>query len=124
MPDAATDSQLDSLVERALSRLAERDPAALADPARRARLARLALCSDFAIDTLCRQPELAATLGDDRQADWAAQAERVILDVKPDDHADQTDRSRNRSRQRADHRRCSRTELERAPVFACRECPR
>ncbi|WP_043800558.1 hypothetical protein, partial [Arenimonas malthae] len=57
-PDAATDA----LVERALARLLERAPQALASPKRREALARLALCSDFAVDTLCRQPALLASL--------------------------------------------------------------
>ncbi|MBW8368506.1 MAG: bifunctional [glutamate--ammonia ligase]-adenylyl-L-tyrosine phosphorylase/[glutamate--ammonia-ligase] adenylyltransferase [Arenimonas sp.] len=55
-PDSG--SALAALVERALSRLAERAPDALSSPERREGLAALALCSDFAIDTLCRQPEL------------------------------------------------------------------
>jgi glutamate-ammonia-ligase adenylyltransferase len=49
-------------VERAMARLVERAPDALQDPARREALARLALCSDFAIDTLCRQPGLLGSL--------------------------------------------------------------
>lgn len=57
-PDAATDA----LVERALARLLERAPQALASPKRREALARLALCSDFALDTLCRQPALLDSL--------------------------------------------------------------
>lgn len=86
MPDSpALDSQLSALVERALARLAERAPQALSDPARRAALARLALCSDFAIDTLCRQPELLDTLDGapaglrlepDQEADWPARLRR------------------------------------------------
>src|SRR5688572_21908828 len=86
MPDSpASDSTPSALVERALARLAERAPQALADPARHAALARLALCSDFAIDTLCRQPELLDTLDGasaplrlepDQEADWPARLRR------------------------------------------------
>lgn len=82
-PHAAPDAAADALVSRALARLAERAPAALKDPARREALARLALCSDFAIDTLCRQPGLldsldrrpgdqAPALEPDAPADWPA----------------------------------------------------
>ena len=53
---------LSALVDRALARLSERAPGALASPARREALASLALCSDFAIDTLCRQPEVIESL--------------------------------------------------------------
>jgi glutamate-ammonia-ligase adenylyltransferase len=80
------DPALAALVERALARLAERAPTALEDPARRAALAKLALCSDFAIDTLCRQPELIETLdapgepapelAPGHEADWPAQLRR------------------------------------------------
>ncbi|WP_374603100.1 bifunctional [glutamate--ammonia ligase]-adenylyl-L-tyrosine phosphorylase/[glutamate--ammonia-ligase] adenylyltransferase [Arenimonas sp.] len=67
------------LVERALARLEERAPAeSLA--ARREALAKLAVASDFAIDTLVRQPALLETLdeplvtvpdlGADAAADW------------------------------------------------------
>ena len=79
---AASDSldhATDALVDRALTRLAERAPAA-AEPARRQALARLAVASDFAIDTLVRQPALLETLDDplvtvpdlgaDAAADW------------------------------------------------------
>jgi len=81
-PHAPPEAATDALVERALARLAERAPGALDEPARRARLARLALCSDFAIDTLCRQPALlddlarrppsAPGLPPDTPADWPA----------------------------------------------------
>ena len=81
-PDAA----LNALVERALSRVAERAPAALASPEQREALAALALCSDFAIDTLCRQPELMDTLDapfapppalePGHEADWPARLRR------------------------------------------------
>lgn len=81
-PAAATDA----LVERALARLHERAPQALASPKRREALARLALCSDFAIDTLCRQPALLGSLDSatgeapelppDAQPDWPARLRR------------------------------------------------
>ncbi len=86
MPDSPSlDSTSSLLVERALARLAERAPDALINPARRAALAKLALCSDFAIDTLCRQPELLDTLDDapaalllepGQEADWPARLRR------------------------------------------------
>ena len=69
MPDL--DADLAALLERAMARLAERAPDALADPVRRGRLAQLALCSDFAVDTLCRQPALAISL-DAAMAGWLA----------------------------------------------------
>ena len=85
MPHDA-DAAIAAHVERALARLAERAPAALADPGRRAALAALALCSDFAIDTLVRQPELLDTvdaarcerpvLAADAEADWPARLRR------------------------------------------------
>ena len=72
--------------ERALSRLAERVPAALDSAPRRAALMRLALCSDFALDTLCRQPKLVDTLDQPlapppalapgHEADWPARLRR------------------------------------------------
>jgi glutamate-ammonia-ligase adenylyltransferase len=80
------DPTLSVLVDRALARLAERAPGALASPARREALGRLALCSDFAIDTLYRQPELLATLDAPfaappeltagHEADWPARLRR------------------------------------------------
>ncbi|MCX7034771.1 MAG: bifunctional [glutamate--ammonia ligase]-adenylyl-L-tyrosine phosphorylase/[glutamate--ammonia-ligase] adenylyltransferase [Arenimonas sp.] len=80
------DPVLSALVERALARLVERAPGALASPARRDALARLALCSDFAIDTLCRQPELLDSLDapfaappaldPGHEADWPARLRR------------------------------------------------
>jgi len=73
-------------VDNALGRLAERAPGALDVPARRAALARLAMASDFAIDTLARQPELLArldgpaeappVLAPESPADWPAQLRR------------------------------------------------
>ena len=77
------DAALAALVERALARLAERVPAVAS---RRDTLARLALCSDFAIDTLVRQPELLQTLDapaqpvpvldPDSEADWPTRIRR------------------------------------------------
>ncbi|PZO07848.1 MAG: bifunctional [glutamate--ammonia ligase]-adenylyl-L-tyrosine phosphorylase/[glutamate--ammonia-ligase] adenylyltransferase [Lysobacteraceae bacterium] len=77
---------LSALVDRSLARLAERAPAALSSPARRDGLSALALCSDFAIDTLCRQPELIDSLDDPfaappvlepgQEADWPARLRR------------------------------------------------
>lgn len=73
-------------VQRALERLSAAVPGALADPVRRQRLQRLALVSDFAIDTLCRQPGLHDTLGQPLQpppclseapeADWPMRLRR------------------------------------------------
>ncbi|GAB2506669.1 bifunctional [glutamate--ammonia ligase]-adenylyl-L-tyrosine phosphorylase/[glutamate--ammonia-ligase] adenylyltransferase [Arenimonas alkanexedens] len=60
LPDL--DANLAAHLERAMARLADRVPEAMADPVRRQQLARLALCSDFAVDTLCRQPALAMSL--------------------------------------------------------------
>jgi len=80
------ESALSALVDRSLARLAERAPAALSSPARRDALSALALCSDFAIDTLCRQPELIDSLDDafaappalepGQDADWPARLRR------------------------------------------------
>ena len=80
------DAELAAHLERAMARLAERAPESIADPHLRERLARLALCSDFAIDTLCRQPALATRLdapmapppelAPGADADWAGQLRR------------------------------------------------
>ena len=80
------DSALCSVVDRALARLSERAPDALTSPARRVALGQLALCSDFAIDTLCRQPELLGSLDapfaappdlvPGNEADWPARLRR------------------------------------------------
>jgi glutamate-ammonia-ligase adenylyltransferase len=80
------ESALSALVDRSLARLAERAPAALSSPARRDALSALALCSDFAIDTLCRQPGLIDSLDDafaappalepGQDADWPARLRR------------------------------------------------
>ena len=82
----ALDPALTALVDRALARISDRAPGALASPARRQALGQLALCSDFAIDTLCRQPELLATLDAPfapppdldpaHEADWPARLRR------------------------------------------------
>ena len=79
------EATLQALVERALSRLAERAPAAVSS-SRRSGLAALALCSDFAIDTLCRQPDLMdsldlpfappPTLAPGHDADWPTRLRR------------------------------------------------
>ena len=52
---------------------------AAADPARRDALARLALCSDFAIDTLVRQPELLRSL--EAEANASVEAPPVLADL-------------------------------------------
>src|SRR6188768_1870714 len=52
---------LRATVERACTRVERVDPAA-AQPELRERLARLAIASDFAVETLVRQPGLLATL--------------------------------------------------------------
>ncbi|KAA2284358.1 bifunctional [glutamate--ammonia ligase]-adenylyl-L-tyrosine phosphorylase/[glutamate--ammonia-ligase] adenylyltransferase [Arenimonas fontis] len=85
-PPQDPEAALSALIERALARLAERDAEALAEPARAERLARLATCSDFALDTLCRQPGLAARLDEPAQSppslapgeegDWPARLRR------------------------------------------------
>ncbi|PRH81462.1 bifunctional [glutamate--ammonia ligase]-adenylyl-L-tyrosine phosphorylase/[glutamate--ammonia-ligase] adenylyltransferase [Arenimonas caeni] len=73
-------------VDNALSRLAERAPGAMDDPARREALSALALASDFAIDTLARQPDFLAqldgqaepppTLAPEAPTDWPGQLRR------------------------------------------------
>ncbi|MBP8081379.1 MAG: glutamine-synthetase adenylyltransferase, partial [Arenimonas sp.] len=80
------ESGLQSLVERSLVRLGQACPGATADPARRERLAKLALASDFAVETLVRQPgfldrlDAPATappsLDPAREADWPGQLRR------------------------------------------------
>lgn len=79
------DNAAAALVGRALARLAERSPA-FAEPARRDAVGQLAMASDFAIDTLARQPALLETLDGpaepvpvlaaDAVADWPAQLRR------------------------------------------------
>jgi len=56
------DRDLDAIVERALMRLAEACPPLLRSDAARRKFAKLAMASDFAIDTLCRQPGVAERL--------------------------------------------------------------
>lgn len=58
----ATAESLESIVQRSLARLHRVQPALGDDPAKIERLSRLALASDFAIDTLVSQPRLLATL--------------------------------------------------------------
>lgn len=80
------DLALQSLVERNLLRLAQARPDSMAEPARRERLAKLALASDFAIETLLRQPDLLDRLDApasapprleaEREADWPGQLRR------------------------------------------------
>lgn len=80
------ESGLQSLVERSLLRLGHACPVATADPVRRGQLAKLALASDFAIETLVRQPDLldrldAAAVAPpkleaEREADWPGQLRR------------------------------------------------
>ena len=80
------DVALLALVERALLRMDQANPVATAEPARRAKLARLALASDFATETLLRQPELILRLDapaaapppldPEREADWPGQLRR------------------------------------------------
>ena len=81
-PEAA----LAFLVERSLLRLDQANPQATSDPVRRAKLARLALASDFATETLLRQPELMLQLDSPaarppaldpaRESDWPGQLRR------------------------------------------------
>ena len=56
------DAALQALVDRALRRLEAAAPDALSAPSDRTRFAALAVASDFAIETLLRQPALIATL--------------------------------------------------------------
>lgn len=80
------DSSLASLKARALSRLEQVCPEAISDPRGRDRFEQLALVSDFAIDTLCRQPALCTTLDEpaqsapallvDDEASWPVQLRR------------------------------------------------
>ncbi|MBV7473186.1 bifunctional [glutamate--ammonia ligase]-adenylyl-L-tyrosine phosphorylase/[glutamate--ammonia-ligase] adenylyltransferase [Pseudoxanthomonas sp. PXM05] len=67
-----SDTDLEALIERGLARLRESSPASaelLADAVRAARVGRVILASDFALETLRRQPErLEALLRDDGAA--------------------------------------------------------
>ena len=56
------DRDLDAIVERALMRLAEACPPLPRSDAARRKFAKLDIASDFAIDTLCRQPGVAERL--------------------------------------------------------------
>lgn len=79
---SSLDSALAAHVERALARLGQAEPQAFADPVTAAHLRQLALASDFAVDTLCRQPALLLQLDGPAQpppellagqeADWPA----------------------------------------------------
>ena len=69
------DAALSTLVERALSRLEQARPGLLDDPQSRAGFARLAMASDFAIDTLCRQPQACEALAQPAQAPPALPAD-------------------------------------------------
>ncbi len=82
------------VVDRALARLklALPDPAAWpSEPALEARLRQLAIASDFAIDTLCRQPELLARLA---VPDPAALPLPVLDPLQPSDWPTQLRRYR------------------------------
>ena len=80
------DAALLALIERALLRLEQANSDAIADPGRRVKFARLALASDFAVETLVRQPELMSSLDEpatqppclepNREADWPGQLRR------------------------------------------------
>ena len=62
------DTSLQGIAERALQRLRDADPRlrdALEAPARAARVARVAIASDFAIATFVRQPDVLLALLDD-----------------------------------------------------------
>ncbi|KFN42439.1 bifunctional [glutamate--ammonia ligase]-adenylyl-L-tyrosine phosphorylase/[glutamate--ammonia-ligase] adenylyltransferase [Arenimonas oryziterrae] len=59
---SALDPALALLRDRALARLRQACPEALAEPGPAEKFARLALASDFAVDTLCRQPALCLSL--------------------------------------------------------------
>ncbi|UNP30429.1 bifunctional [glutamate--ammonia ligase]-adenylyl-L-tyrosine phosphorylase/[glutamate--ammonia-ligase] adenylyltransferase [Lysobacter gummosus] len=82
-PSADHPGALESaLAERAIARLRAASPqaqAALDEPSLRARLARVAVVSDFAIDTLVRQPEVLLALATD---DGATPAPPPILDTE------------------------------------------
>jgi [glutamine synthetase] adenylyltransferase / [glutamine synthetase]-adenylyl-L-tyrosine phosphorylase len=67
MSEASTEP-LESIVHRALARLHRALPTLGDDPSQIERLSRLALASDFAIDTLVSQPRLLATLDQPAEA--------------------------------------------------------
>lgn len=106
---APIDSRTLPLLERACERLRAAVPTAFADAQRASALRSLLLASDFALDTLCRQPALMAALDapaaappalpDDAEADWpqrlrrwrAAESTRLIWrDVLGRDSVEQT----------------------------------
>ena len=82
----ATSESLESIVHRALARLHRVQPSLGDDPAQIERLSRLALASDFAIDTLVSQPRLLAALDGpaeppppfdpEREVQWPGQLRR------------------------------------------------
>ncbi len=103
------DAALTALVDRSLARLQQAYPELVADPTRRDKLAQLAMVSDFAIDTLCRQPDLLVALDEplqpplpllpDQEASWpsqlrqwrAAQSTRLVWrDITGTDSVEQT----------------------------------
>ena len=65
MPVSPLHDPLASLVARALARVERTAPALAADASLRARVAAVALASDFAIDTLVSQPDLLERLDGD-----------------------------------------------------------
>lgn len=83
---ASSTESLESIVQRALARLHRVQPTLADDPAQIERLSRLALASDFAIDTLVSQPHLLATLDQaahappaydpEHEAQWPGQLRR------------------------------------------------
>jgi [glutamine synthetase] adenylyltransferase / [glutamine synthetase]-adenylyl-L-tyrosine phosphorylase len=83
---SAHDAAFTALVERAFARLRQVRPDLLDDPARQSSFRQLILASDFAIDTLCRQPFLIDELDDpprppppllpEHEADWPASLRR------------------------------------------------
>ncbi|GAA5082171.1 bifunctional [glutamate--ammonia ligase]-adenylyl-L-tyrosine phosphorylase/[glutamate--ammonia-ligase] adenylyltransferase [Lysobacter panacisoli] len=90
-PDSPTHSSaIDAIAERAMARLRLSSPDAIDDPQTHERLRRVAIASDFAIDTLVRQPELlqsllrddgahawpAPTLSPEHRTDWPMQLRR------------------------------------------------
>ncbi len=74
--NSSLDTERDALTERGLARLRSASPAAnalLADPRNAERVARVIATSDFALETLRRQPDLlAGLLHDDGAALWPA----------------------------------------------------
>jgi [glutamine synthetase] adenylyltransferase / [glutamine synthetase]-adenylyl-L-tyrosine phosphorylase len=88
MTDTAPSSEdsIEALVERGLARLRETSPAAasrLADPGLAERVGKVVLASDFALETLRRQPQLLASLADD---DGAAPIAPPVLQADEASH--------------------------------------